>query len=98
MASSDSVTEALRITLMLTAFAAAYALPGQYRRSHDHNPVPWFYLAAVLTVYGAMMAVLLAGSDLVVENWWRVAFSTININVIAAGAWVRIRAVAACGH
>lgn len=91
--SSDMVTEALRLTLMLVAFAAAYFVPRQYRRAHDTNPIPWTYLTVILAVYGVMMAVFLAGSDLVIEDWWRSLFSVLNINVIAAGAWVRHRAV-----
>lgn len=81
------------MTLMIVAFWGAMVTPGQYRRAHDVNWIPWAYLTVILFVYGVMMAVLLSRSDLVVEDWWRVAFSTLNINVICAGVWVRHRAV-----
>lgn len=81
------------MTLMLVAFTAAACVPRQYRRAHDTNPIPWVYLTVILAGYGVMMGVFLAGSDLTIEDWWRSLFSVMNINVIAAGAWVRHRAV-----
>lgn len=86
--SADTVTVLLRVALATWAMVAAVTVPVLYRRSHDENRVPWIYAACVYVVYTIMVLVVIAGSDLVLEDWWRPMFSTMNINLIVASLWL----------
>lgn len=90
---SDTTTELLRVVLMLTAAAGAWIVRRLYHRAHDVNPIPWLYLSFVFIVYAAAMAALLIGSQLVVTEWFRPLFSTLNVNLMVASLWVIARAV-----
>ena len=78
---------------MLWAAAGSMVVWSRYRVSRDRNPIPWAYLTVVLAVYAVAVFVIIVGSRLVLQDWWRPMFSVLNMSVIAGAAWVITRAV-----
>lgn len=90
---SDDLTVLLRVALMVWAAVGAVVVWQRYQTSRDPNPIPWAYLTGVLAIYSVYVFAILAGSHLVLADWWRPLFSILNISVIAGTVWVITRAV-----
>lgn len=89
----DAITIAMRIVLAIAAFVAAFVVRSLHRRSADPNPIPWAFFGLGLVVYSAALVALLVGSTATVSDWWRPAFSTLNLNLIVGSVWTLRRAV-----
>lgn len=99
---SDQIVEIGRLVLMLTMAFTAYRLRPLYRETPDRNWVPWFCAGVVHFVYAVFTVMLIVESRLTVEEWWRLAFTVLNILTTATLLWVVERmvrmVVLAIGH
>jgi hypothetical protein len=93
MNTGDTITVVLRVVLAVVAAGAAVCVMGLYRRSRDPNPIPWRFFATVLVAYSAALVMLVTGSQLTIADWWRPAFSMLNMANIVGAIWVLRRAV-----
>ena len=89
----DMITVALRVILAVATGVGVLCVHALYKRSKDHNPYPWGFLATGLALYSLAVWGLVLGSELTVSDWYRPLFSTLNLWVVCGSVWTLRKAV-----
>lgn len=90
---SDEIVEVGRLVLFGVMAFTAYRLHPLYKQTPDRNWVPWFCAGVVHAAYAVFVALLIVGSQVTVEEWWRLAFTALNALAAATMLWVVDRTV-----
>jgi len=88
---SDTYVEAGRLALFFVMAATAVRLRSLYADGIDRNWVPWFAAGFIHAAYAFFMAMVLLGSDLVLEGWWRLGFTILNATSTLSLMWLLVR-------